>query len=77
MEQKHAGVLVAQKKNLNFSWYLAMTPKKVIDYVFAHEVAHLQEMNHSEAFWNTVEIIFPKYKEQRKWLKENGYGLVV
>ena len=41
--------------NLNFSWRIVMAPEPVLNYVVAHEVAHLEEHNHSEAFWALVE----------------------
>lgn len=59
-------------KNLAFSWRLIMAPKEVLEYVAAHEVAHLIQMNHSKNFWALVEAIFPSHRSCRKWLKENG-----
>lgn len=64
------------KGNLNFSWRLIMAPLKVIDYVVVHELAHLEERNHSARFWNKVGIILPGYEEHKKWLKDNGHLLV-
>ncbi len=61
--------------NLMFSWRLIMAPPEVLDYVVAHEVAHMVEMNHSADFWRLVESILPEYKPQRRWLKENGASL--
>ena len=58
--------------NLMFSWRLIMAPVEVLDYVAAHEVAHLSEMNHSSAFWAEVERIYPDYGPPRQWLRENG-----
>ncbi len=58
--------------NLMFSWRLIMAPVEVLDYVAAHEVAHLSEMNHSSAFWGEVERIYPNYGPPRQWLRENG-----
>jgi predicted metal-dependent hydrolase len=57
---------------LMYSWRLIMAPPQVLDYVAAHEVAHLVEMNHSQAFWDVVEDIFPNHKPCRKWLREHG-----
>jgi predicted metal-dependent hydrolase len=60
---------------LNYSWRLIMAPPEVLRYVAAHEVAHLQEMNHSPAFWAVVEDLMPEYPALRHWLRENGAGL--
>jgi len=59
------------KKNLNFTYRLALAPREVRDYVIVHELCHLRQMNHSKKFWSEVEAIMPSYKEQEKWLKEN------
>ncbi|MFC6639571.1 DUF45 domain-containing protein [Sulfitobacter sp. JBTF-M27] len=60
---------------LMFSWRLIMTPPEVLDYVAAHEVAHLAEMNHSAAFWAGVERIYGPYAAPRKWLRTEGNAL--
>jgi len=61
--------------NLKFSWRLVFAPISVIQYVVAHEVAHLVHMDHSKKFWNTVAKIYPDYKAQRAWLKKHGATL--
>ena len=61
--------------NLNYSWRLVMALPAVLDYVAAHEVAHLEEMNHSPAFWATVARLYPDYKPQKAWLKRHGAQL--
>jgi len=43
------------KENISFSFRLILAPKKSIDYVIVHELAHLSEMNHSKAFWDLVQ----------------------
>ena len=58
--------------DLMFSWRLAMAPCDVLDYVAAHEVAHLVELNHSPAYWAVVERICPGYAAPRQWLRQNG-----
>lgn len=63
--------------NLNFNWRLIMAPIEVIDYVVVHELCHLKEMNHSARFWKLVEKAIPKYKEVRRWLRENHFLLNV
>ncbi len=61
------------QKNLNFSYRLMACPDHVIDYVIIHELAHLKEMNHSRKFWSHVAEMKPDYKNDEKWLKENGW----
>ena len=60
---------------LMFSWRLVMAPPEVLDYVAAHEVAHLEEMNHSPAYWKVVSRLLPGYEAPRRWLKRNGQDL--
>ncbi len=60
---------------LNFTWRLVCAPPFALDYVAAHEVAHLREMNHSNRFWKQVEKCFPDWKEARTWLHERGSAL--
>jgi predicted metal-dependent hydrolase len=52
-----------------------MAPPEVLDYVVAHEVAHLIEMNHSRAFWAVVAQVCPDYKAPRQWLHDNAPSL--
>ncbi|MDB6452221.1 M48 family metallopeptidase [Falsirhodobacter sp. 20TX0035] len=54
---------------LMFSWRLILAPPPVLDYVAAHEVAHLDEMNHSPAFWAVVARLCPDYAALRGWLR--------
>lgn len=60
---------------LMFSWRLIMAPPDVLDYVAAHEVAHLAEMNHSPEFWAVVARLMPGYERHRRWLRTHGGGL--
>lgn len=60
---------------LAFSWRLIMAPPGVLDYVAAHECAHLLEMNHSPAFWRHVETCRADWKKERAWLRRHGRTL--
>ncbi|NBZ88640.1 M48 family metallopeptidase [Stagnihabitans tardus] len=60
---------------LMYSWRLVMAPPSVLAYVAAHECAHLVEMNHSSAFWEVVERLYPGWQTQRDWLRTQGQGL--
>ena len=57
---------------LMFSWRLVMAPPRILDYVAAHEVAHLEEMNHSSAFWDVVTRLYGDHRPARRWLKSEG-----
>jgi predicted metal-dependent hydrolase len=57
---------------IRLSWRLAAFPLRLVDYVVAHEVAHLVEMNHSSAFWRTVGRLYPDYETARRELHELG-----
>lgn len=61
--------------NLMFSWRLILAPPPVLDYVAAHEVAHLAHMDHSPAFWAATGRLFPGYAAQRAWLRREGAAL--
>ena len=63
------------RNNLNFSWRLIMAPLPVVDYVVVHELVHLDEKNHSKAFWNKLKILITDYKKHQEWLKKNGHLL--
>lgn len=56
---------------IRLNWRLIHFPMSIIDYVVAHELSHLREMNHSPAFWQTVESIFPEFREARHTLKHH------
>jgi predicted metal-dependent hydrolase len=60
---------------LSFSWRLILAPPYVLDYLAAHEVAHLIEMNHSRAFWRVVARICPDWRRAKDWLNAQGNAL--
>jgi hypothetical protein len=66
----------SSKGDLMFSWRLIMAPPTVLDYVAAHEVAHLAEMNHSARFWAVCADLYPGYETERDWLKTHGPALL-
>ena len=57
---------------LSFSWRLFMAPEWVLNYVVAHEVAHLIEMNHSRSFWRLVNDLVGRIDEAKSWLRHSG-----
>lgn len=61
--------------NISYSWRLIFAPEQVADYVCAHEVAHLIEMNHSPQFWKIVGDFCPDHKKLRQWLRQSGKTL--
>lgn len=65
----------SSRGGLSFSWRLILAPPHVLDYLTAHEAAHLVEMNHSVRFWRIVHDICPHTDEAERWLKRNGSGL--
>ena len=57
---------------ISFSWRLILAPPFVLDYVVAHEVAHLKHMNHGARFWNLVRELVPDVEKPQAWLNKNG-----
>src|SRR5262245_3412769 len=60
---------------LSFSWRLILAPPHVLNYVAAHEVAHLREMNHGPQFWKLVARLVPELEAARRWLRHHGCDL--
>ena len=60
---------------LSFSWRLILAPPFVLDYLAAHEVAHLVEMDHSRRFWRLVAAIYPDLSPAKAWLDAHGADL--
>jgi hypothetical protein len=59
--------------HVRLNWRLIQCPVPVIDYVIAHELAHLEELNHGPRFWARVEVLYPEWRRERKALR--GYRL--
>jgi predicted metal-dependent hydrolase len=66
----------SSRGSLSFSWRLVFAPEAVVDYVVAHEVAHLVEMNHGPRFWRLVATLAPDSATQRAWLKRHRAELL-
>lgn len=61
---------------LGLNWRLMMAPPEVVDYIMIHELAHLQEQNHTDEFWSLVAEYDSKYEEHARWLDANSTQLV-
>ncbi|WP_282008562.1 M48 family metallopeptidase [Brevundimonas aveniformis] len=61
--------------SIRYSWRLILAPPEVLDYVAAHEVAHLVQADHSPAFWAVVERLIGDHRPHRAWLRAHGAGL--
>jgi predicted metal-dependent hydrolase len=57
---------------LSFNWRLVFASKNVLEYLVAHEMAHLKERNHGPGFWRLVNKIYPESYVARQWLKKEG-----
>lgn len=66
----------SSRATLAFCWRLILAPEPIIDYVVAHEVAHLVEMNHGPRFWSLVQSLSPDADEARRWLRQNSPRLL-
>jgi len=62
--------------DLNFSWRLILAPEHVLDYVVAHEVAHLEELNHGRRFWRLTEKLATEIEPAKAWLQDQGESLL-
>jgi len=60
---------------LNFHWKTVMAPQTVVDYIAVHELCHLRHRDHSNAFWNEIDKVLPRYDERRDWLRRHGASL--
>ena len=63
------------KGTVSIAWRIMMAPRPVVDYVIAHELAHLVHMNHSKRFWREVERLQPEHNIHRRWLRDHGHTL--
>ncbi len=65
------------KGGMSFNWRLLLAPESVLDYVVWHEVCHLEVLDHSPRFWALVERRWPRWREDRDWLRRYGATLVL
>jgi predicted metal-dependent hydrolase len=63
--------------NIRLNWRLIHYPLSLVDYVVAHELAHLREMNHSPAFWEAVGEVYPDYDGARLALRKQSHEMPV
>ena len=61
---------------LSFNWRLVLAPSGVLRYVVVHELCHLEELNHSSAFWRLVGDALPGFESERTWLRRHGHELL-
>ena len=64
-----------RKANLTFNWRLVFAPRKIVDYVIVHELAHITVFNHSPKFWHLVSLYYPNYLAAKEWIHTNGQHL--
>lgn len=76
-DQKTRWGSCSAKGTLSFNWRLMLAPPSIPDYVIVHELCHLTYMDHSAAFWQKVESVYPDYRTARKWLKDHGHELIL
>lgn len=66
----------SQDGNLSFSWRLILAPPEALDYVIAHEVAHLIHLNHKARFWALCEKLSADFKGGHGWMKSQAHSLM-
>ena len=65
----------SSKGAMSFNWRLLLAPAEILDYVVEHEVAHLEIHDHSQRFWNLLASRRPGYRDEERWLRQNGSTL--
>lgn len=75
-DQKTKWGSCSSKDNLSFNWRVSLGPEKVVNYVIAHEIAHLENKKHNEKFWKKVKEIYPDYRKGYEWLENKSHKLV-
>lgn len=72
---KHGWGSCGPEGNVLINWHLIFAPSKVLDYVVAHELAHLQHRTHGPEFWRFLGLMVPNADEARRWLDQHETGL--
>jgi predicted metal-dependent hydrolase len=62
--------------NIRLNWRIIQAPRKLVDYVVAHELAHLVQSDHGRAFWSLLGRVMPDYEERRETLRRAGGAMV-
>lgn len=76
-EMKYRWGSCTPKGNIIFNWRIIKAPMQVVEYLVAHELAHLIEPNHTDQFWHILSIQIPNYSKHKEWLKLHGHLLEV
>ncbi len=63
------------RKTISLNWRLVKCPPEIQRYIFIHELCHLEQMNHSPAFWQLVDHHYPNRKAAEKWLRDNSRAM--
>ena len=63
------------KKTISLNWRLIKCPPEIQEYIFIHELCHLEQMNHSVKFWNLVDSHYPERKKAEQWLRNNSRAM--
>jgi len=71
----HRWASCSPKGDLAFHWKCMMAPQSIIDYIVVHELCHMHQRDHTDAFWNEIDKVMPTYRERKEWLRKNGAGL--
>ncbi len=69
------GSCTPASRSIRYSWRVIMAPPEILDYLAAHEVAHLIHADHSPAYWSVVHGLVGDHRPFRAWLREHGPAL--
>jgi predicted metal-dependent hydrolase len=76
-DQKRRWGSCSTSGTLSFNWRLMLAPESIARYLVAHELAHRAHPDHSRRFWAKVAELCPGFRDEERWLKKNGVGLVL